>query len=89
MRILLFLGLKLAEISTIVFIPYWLGKLLFKIPFVKGTFNGVPLWFLGNFGIVVLFAILGITYMILKEILPFICRVNWNWAGEILKKEEK
>ena len=89
MKILLFLALKLAEISAIVFIPYWIGRLSYKIPFVIEAFKGVPFWFLGNFVFLVSTIALGIIYIIVSEILPIICRANWNWAGKILQKEEK
>lgn len=84
MRILLFIGLKLAEILAIVFMPYWLGRLICKIPYIGEA--GIPYWIAGFLGIIMLFAVLMITFCTITEVLPIICRANWNWAGRILRK---
>ena len=87
MKILLFLGLKVTEISVIIFIPYWLGRLMHKIPFF--TVSKMPCWITGFFGIIMLIVAFGIVFIIIVEILPTICRANWRWVGKILQKEEK
>lgn len=83
---ILFIGLTLTEILAIVFIPHWVGRLLYKIPFWKEGLSGASFWFIGIAGIMYLILMLGIVCLIVTEILPFICRINWRWTKKIVER---
>ena len=81
-KTLLFLGLKIVEISAIVFIPYLICK-HFIAPFDDNIadMNMVEMWFFG-WGVSAIF----ITGMGLVCLFVYIAiRANWDLAEKILK----
>ncbi len=76
-RILLFIGLKIAEIAGVVFMPYFIGlRVVTKWP---GVWTDCPAWIVGFLTLFILFvACIGICGFI---------EANWNWAGKILKRK--
>jgi len=85
MQLLVFLLLKIVEVSAILFIPYELGKLLSLIPFMRDKMFFVDskgeMWLMGFLGICVLF----ISFLLLMLICISI-QANWVLAGRILNK---
>jgi len=77
-RILVFIGLKIAEISAIVFIPWGLG-LWNPI----GLPDDAPAWVMGLgtilIGLVVPVLLLCLCYVLIS--------VNWEWAKKILDRK--
>ena len=85
-RILIFIGLKIAEISAIVFIPNYLGV------YVD---NGNPLLHQGKFdlwgaGFVTLVVICLAMFIVFTVgyLVFLLIKDNWEWAGDISKKME-
>ncbi len=77
-RISIFIGLKVAEISAIVFIPYYLGMLLSKWEWFCVKFTLQSYWITGFMGIWALVASLGAVLLIVLLVIG-----NWNWAKKI------
>lgn len=80
-RVLCFIGLKVAEISAVVFIPYFLGMLFLKWEWYVGfmELEGAPLWLVGFLSILI-GIIAPVTIVVLLVI--FIMG-NWNLAGKL------
>ena len=57
MRILIFIGLKLAGIGAVVFVPYWVGRLIYKIDAISSEAWGMPFWCLGGYFLMMAFGI--------------------------------
>jgi hypothetical protein len=94
-RIALFICFKVAEIGLLIFMPYYLGKLipyispaeLLSIPFVV---QFVMRWMTGILILIAFMGFLFVLYLILEAVWR-LCRANWEWAGKItgdIKKEE-
>ena len=79
-RVFVFTGLKVAELSAIVFGPYFLGMLVSKWSWLYSTmkFDGETYWFIGSICIAYLFVIL-----IVIALIATICIKNWEWATKI------
>lgn len=82
-RVLYFIGLKVAEVSAVVFIPYFLGMLLMKwkwyVTFME--VEGVPLWIVG-IGSIIMW--IGLPVVIVVVLVVFIMG-NWEWAQKLSK----
>lgn len=85
-RILIFIGLKIAEIlgiAGIFFVPYGTGMLWIYIgsPFPKQIthFDRFMTGFIFYIGLLVLFGIGWLTWYWIKR--------NWKWAGEIINRK--
>ena len=79
-RVFVFIGLKVAELSAIVFGPYFLGMLLSKWSwlYLAMKSKGEPYWVTGFICIVCLFAI----FIVIAAIVTF-CDKNWELAKKI------
>lgn len=76
-KIFLCIAMKILEVSAIVYIPYFLGKLFKLIPiFKEEKFNSFTLWGVGIFGIMVI--IVG-SYCIFQTIRGICKWSKWNW----------
>jgi len=75
MQVLIFVVLKIVEISVIVFIPYGIGLILKK----TSTFEDDPLWMLWLMGFVAFTMIVGIGLLVMQ-----MSMVNWEWASKLL-----
>ena len=72
MKVLLFIGLKIVEILSLIFIPLYLGKLAKKfIPYFED--DDFPTWAVG-FGVIL---IIGFIFLC--------CAANWELVNYILK----
>ncbi len=83
-RKLVFIGLKIAEIVAVVFIPYYLG-LFARTKWPVFWADGPPCWIAGiiiMIGLLMLFAMGYVCFQGSKELI----KANWKWAGKILKK---
>ena len=80
-KVILFLGLKVAEISAIVFIPYYTGVGLVAVGLPKGD---TPFWLIGFAALLIVPFFTLLVYFFLGGIL----KSNWEWAGRILKEGE-
>ena len=78
-KVILFLGLKVAEISAIVFIPYYTGVGLVAVGLPKGD---TPFWLIGFAALLMVSLSAVFVYFYLGAIL----KSNWEWAGRILKE---
>ena len=81
-RILVFIGLKVAEIGAIIFVPYWLGKYVcnsFEYP------QASSYWVEGVFMIFVVLAAILIVGVSVAGIVSLIYG-NWEWAGKITRR---
>ena len=85
-RIYIFIGLKLAEISAVVFIPYYFGG--FCLIFNAALVNKIPcfdyyrvfeIWLVG--AICLLIVLLWV--VIVFELIPAIIKDNWKRAGRM------
>jgi hypothetical protein len=85
MRILIFILLKLIEISAIVFVPYWIGVLVWKISGFRKDDNFLKNWLFGFAHLIlivlVIFAIFALYYFGFFKLL---IDTNWHLAGRIL-----
>ena len=80
-RICVFIGLKIAEISGIIFIPYLIGRLVSKWGWYVNFMNceGEPYWAIG------LITIIMIAFLIVLSILVgIVIHANWKWAKSII-----
>jgi len=73
MQILIFIVLKVAEISAIIFVPYWIGLLIKKTDSFLDDDPILIVWIIG-------LAALLLTTMAIVGIVT-LCRVNWEWAS--------
>ena len=76
MKVLVFVGLKIAEIVGIGFLPYWVGKLVCLHPEFKKVLRAeppVPYW------------CIGLIALAIPAVIICILMINWDWAGEIIK----
>ena len=78
---MIFLGLKVAEIGTVVFGPYYLGVLLEKWSFYNNNMNIDNYWISGLAFIWLICVICGFLVC-----LYFLLKGNWLWAKKIIKK---
>lgn len=80
-RILAFIGLKVLEISAIIFIPYFIGfgisRLEWLYPYIDPT---LPLWIIGLFCI----AIMMVAIMVCAGCFLAI-QANWNFIKKHIK----
>ena len=86
-RIIIFIGLKIAELSILVFIPFGLGMVAHKynLAFSEASTNLLGIWFTG-FANIVFFAIMPLGILI---VLGLIISLNWDWAGKLSKRKPK
>ena len=86
-RILVFIGLKVAEIGGVVFVPYWVGKLVIYIYNKVSPDNWIGMrsclevYGTGFFSILIF---IGICSMI--AVFCLIIGQNWEWASKITKR---
>ena len=80
-RVLVFLGLKVAEVGAFIFIPYWIAKLGEKFglnyPFADTLFD---YWSIGFLMIIVPVGVIMVLLLVVLE--------NWNWAGKITRRNK-
>jgi hypothetical protein len=78
--VLVFVGLKVAEILAFIFIPYFLGKGLIKIPKMYEFWNEpkekMPIWILGSLFLLVIF--------LFGSLIAIMFELNWQWACKIV-----
>jgi len=76
-KILLVTFMKIVEISTIVYLPYFIGQTFFtKILPIPATASLFFCWFRGVLGIILTFIALFLSFIVFYGILIFI---NFNW----------
>lgn len=77
MRLLLFILLKVLEIGTVIFVPYYLGKLIFDID------EKFMCWLMG---IAILILTIGIVIIspLLWEAINYFIEFNWSLVNKIL-----
>lgn len=78
-KVILFLGLKVAEISAIVFIPYYTGVGVVAVGLPK---DDAPFWLIGFAALLIVSFFTLFIYFVPGAIL----KSNWEWAGRILKE---
>ena len=78
-KVILFLGLKVAEISAIVFIPYYTGVGLVAVGLPK---ENTPFWLIGFAALMLVSLFTLLVYFVFGAML----KSNWKWAGRILKE---
>lgn len=86
MRILLFIVLKVIEIGGMIFIPYFLGRLIVLHIFrdhgvVMGFSDRAITWVVGLFGVLVASFIV----LFLYSVIPGWFKLNWNIINQIIK----
>jgi len=84
-KIILFISLKISELSAIIFIPYYLGCLLRHLSFLKGFDNFISKWCLGIWGIMVLLSTLFITIWLALVVKRWI-KFNWILVNEWINR---
>ncbi len=92
-RILLFIGLKIVELATVIlgigYGPYWLGRWVhsWTEAFCWGLQDGqhCQAWLIG-FGFIILPPLF---LIIVGGGTILICSANWKWAGKILERKNK
>ena len=74
MKILLFIGLKIAEILVVVFVPYLLGRLVCLIPLLREEKEEmeIPYW------------VVGLMILTVLAFLFIIGLVNWRLVNSIM-----
>jgi len=83
-KLLVFLGLKVAEISAVVFIPWGLGLLIkYLVPTTVAS-SLPPMWILGIMSLFVIYGIVVSIYFIYIIVLS-----NWDWADKIINKKSE
>jgi len=91
-KILVFTGLKVAEISAIVFIPYWVGILVSKnFPgYWEQAEYGIHSYWIGGFMSIIfslLVTILGIATVFFAIMLLYeLIKLNIRWTERILRR---
>ena len=83
-KLLVFLGLKAAEVSAIVFIPWGLGLLIKYLSPVVVANALPPMWILGIMSLFVIYGIVISIYFIYIVVLA-----NWDWADKIINKKSE
>jgi len=79
-KVIIFIGLKIAEIVGIVFVPYWVGWFIISHRINEFSVIDVFLsWVLG----ICLILLFGGGCVIIYEIVPVIIKKNWQWAKEL------
>lgn len=89
-RASIFIGLKLTEITAVIFIPYLLGQLVEKWPWYYNymEFSTVPYWIAGLITIILVFGVvLGVVLAV--WLLALIFRSNWDLSKKIENKIAK
>lgn len=82
MRVLIFLLLKILEISGIIFIPYLIGCLMSKIPhWLCDAEEKGEKYLLGILTIITIFIVL----VIIPTLLFSMFKINWDIAGQLIK----
>ena len=81
-RVFVFIGLKVAELSAIVFGPYFLGMLVSKWPWLCSVtrLDLMPHWIAGIMFIFILFAV-----FLLVALVAMFCIKNWELTKKICK----
>ena len=79
-RVFVFIGLKVVELSAIVFGPYFLGMLISKWTwfYLVMEYKGEPYWLMGFVSLIMLVGTLAIIVLI-----ALFCVGNWKWAKKI------
>ena len=79
-RVFVFIGLKVAELSAIVFGPYFLGMLISKWPWLCSVMrlDEMPYWIAGFMFILILFMV-----FFLAALVAIFCDKNWELAKKI------
>ncbi len=85
MRYIIFMVLKISEISAIIFIPYWVGSLVTKFLYDIETLLIID-WLAGLTIIMAIFGFLFILWVILSGLLKTYINANWRLAGDILRR---
>lgn len=83
-RVLLFIGLKVAEIVGVVFGPYYIG--LFVTTKWPEFWTNAPVWFAGAL-LVLVGAGLFVIGVFSCGVISVLIEANWEWAGKILEKK--
>ena len=92
MEILVFILLKLLELSVVIFLPYFAGKLFARFymfdPFYKCD-GLVGRWFNGFIGIALLLAAIATICVIIFVAVPDLARglwsLNWEWTYKLIE----
>ena len=80
-KYLIFIGLKIAEISTVVFIPYIVGSILICLTDTHAPSSLFELWLIGLFVIVFgsMFVAFGVCLI----------SINLEWADRIINRKKR
>lgn len=78
-RVLVFLGLKIAEISAVVFIPHYLGRAFIAVTGLPP--DSAPFWIVGWIPILTVFL-----FVLTCAAIPEIISANWRWSKDILER---
>jgi len=86
-KVIIFIGLKVAEISAIIFVPYYLGVLVSKWTwyYTAMGFCGTPCWIVGIANavfLVLMFLACGLIYLGVYELVTS----NWELSEKIANK---
>ena len=84
-RIFKFIGLKIIEIGGVVFIPYYIGKVLyhfFEDWLIRATVVVLPVHVCEIWVVGFLFITLCIVALAIVAAVCEIIRLNWEWAGK-------
>ncbi|GEM_PF-6455805 len=80
-RILIFVLLKVVEITALVFAPFWLGEWMPVEWFGMSTETVVTTWTRG-----LLVLMMGLLLLLMGGLF---CAANWSWAGDLHRKLAK
>ena len=80
-RIMIFIGMKLAELAAIVFVPWGVGILANKNAWFVRLFHGSPVYLDGFMILAILAMIIMIAIFAIFIIIP----ANWEWAKRLAK----
>ena len=82
-KVIIFIGLKVLEVSAIVFGPYLLGSLLVQWPWYYKALQctGESRWLIGLWFIFMLVA-----FIIIIGLLTVAVAANWEWAKKIANR---
>lgn len=81
LKILLFIALKVLEISAIVFVPYWVGRLAYKICRTTRKEYSLPYWPMGVIIILSTMILIVITDVL---IIPWF-QANWQLVERMVR----
>ena len=86
--VLIFIGLKITEVSALIFVPYLFGRLyvFFEYCPVRQLEGLLGFWLMGFVLVMFLFLMGGIVFITLPAIFKAIFKANWEWAKTLKKK---